>query len=367
MAFNRRDWLKTALLGTTAFALSPLDILANEVPNFDKIIKGNPIRLCFNENPFGVSPKAIQAMQANLGDASKYDFGLMNKLKEKLSSLYQLQPENFLVTAGSSMVLELVAYFTSINKGHIIYPEPSFTIFSGISEFLGMKKTVLSLDENKKIDLQAMKRAIKKNTKLIYICNPNNPTGDLLSREEIIDFINSIPEDILVLLDEAYIEFSGQASLIDHVGKYKNLIIARTFSKIYGLAGARLGYAVAHPDLLKQISKLQSWAGGEVSIVTTAAGMAALDDLNFKRKVIDSNQKVKEYVTGEFKKNGVKYIQSASNFLYFSLNEYQNDYFERLKINNILGGKTYEEKGKWTRISLGTEDDMKKYVSAIFG
>ena len=367
MNINRRDWLKTAFLGSAALTLSPLEFLANETPNFNELKNSNEtIRLCFNENPFGTSPKALEAMQKSLSLSSRYDFKLADVLCEKIAGNNNVKKENILVSAGSSFLLELITKYVSLDKGHIIIPDPSFTIFAPIAEFLGMSKSVIPLNDKKKIDLEKMKNSIQKDTKLIYICNPNNPTGDLLSRQEIENFIKSIPDNIIILVDEAYIEFTTQKSLSDLVDVYKNLIVTRTFSKLYGFAGARLGYAIGHPKMIENLKKLQNWSGAEISVVTMAGAIAALDDQVFITKVLDNNQKVKDFTISEFNIRGIKTIPSSANFVYFSLENYKSDYFKKLKEAKILGGKTYEEKGKWTRISLGTIEEMRKYFDVIF-
>ena len=366
MNINRRDWLKTAFLGSAALTLSPLEFLANETPNFNELKNSNEtIRLCFNENPFGTSPKALEAMQKSLSLSSRYDFKLADVLCEKIAGNNNVKKENILVSAGSSFLLELITKYVSLDKGHIIIPDPSFTIFAPIAEFLGMSKSVIELNDKKKIDLEKMKNSIQKDTKLIYICNPNNPTGDLLSRQEIENFIKSIPDNIIVLVDEAYIEFTTQKSLSDLVDVYKNLIVTRTFSKLYGFAGARLGYAIGHPKMIENLKKLQSWSGAEISVVTMAGAIAAMDDQEFITKVLDNNKKVKDFTISEFNIRGIKTIPSSANFVYFSLENYKSDYFKKLKEAKILGGKTYEEKGKWTRISLGTIEEMRKYFDVI--
>lgn len=366
MNINRRDWLKTAFLGSAALTLSPLEFLANETPNFNELKNSNEtIRLCFNENPFGTSPKALEAMQKSLSLSSRYDFKLADVLCEKIAGNNNVKKENILVSAGSSFLLELITKYVSLDKGHIIIPDPSFTIFAPIAEFLGMSKSVIALNDKKKIDLVKMKSSIQKDTKLIYICNPNNPTGDLLSRHEIENFIKSIPDNIIILVDEAYIEFTTQKSLSDLVDVYKNLIVTRTFSKLYGFAGARLGYAIGHPKMIENLKKLQSWSGAEISVVTMAGAIAAMDDQEFITKVLDNNKKVKDFTISEFNIRGIKTIPSSANFVYFSLENYKSDYFKKLKEAKILGGKTYVEKGKWTRISLGTIEEMRKYFDVI--
>jgi len=366
MSINRRDWLKTALLGSAAVTFSPLEFLAKSTPNFSELRNdGQTIRLCFNENPFGVSPKALEAMQKSLSLSSMYDFKFADVLCEKLAEKNQLKKENILVSAGSSFLLELITKYVSLDKGHIIIPDPSFTIFEPIAEFLGMSKSVIPLNDKKKIDLEKMKNSVRKDTKLIYICNPNNPTGDLLLRKEIEAFIRSIPDNITILIDEAYIEFTNQKSLGDLVNQHKNLIVTRTFSKLYGFAGARLGYAIGHPKMIENLKKLQSWSGAEISVTTMAGAIAAIEDQEFISKVLDNNQKVKDFTVSEFQKRGIKTIPSAANFVYFSLENYKDNYFKKLKNAKILGGKTYEQSGKWTRISLGTMEEMERYFNVI--
>jgi len=366
MTTNRRDWLKTAILGGTALVFSPLEILAKEIPNYKEISQNaDVIRLCFNENPFGTSPKALEAMQKSLGFSSMYDFRFADILCEKLAEKNGLKKENILVSAGSSFLLELITKYVSLDKGHFIIPNPSFTIFEPIAGFLGMSKSVIPLTGQKKIDLEAMRKSIRKDTKLIYICNPNNPTGDLLSRQEIESFIQSIPDSITILIDEAYIEFTNQKSLGDLVNQYNNLVVTRTFSKLYGFAGARLGYAIGHTKMIENLKKLQSWSGAEISVVTMAGAIAAMEDEIFISKVLDNNQKSKDFTISEFRKRGIKTIPSSANFVYFSLDNYKGDYFKKLKDAKILGGKTYEEKGKWTRISLGTMEEMRNYFEVI--
>lgn len=366
MSINRRDWLKTAFLGSAALTISPLEFLAKNTPDFHELKNDDKtIRLCFNENPFGVSPKALEAMQKSLSLSSMYDFKFADTLSAKLAEKNQLEQKNILVAAGSSFLLELIIKYVSLNKGHFIIPDPSFTIFEPIGEFLGMSKTVVPLNEQKRIDLDTMRSSIRKDTKLIYICNPNNPTGDLLLRTEIESFIKYVPDNITILVDEAYIEFTNQKSLSDLVNTYKNLVVTRTFSKLYGFAGARLGYAIGNPILIKELKKLQSWSGAEISVTTMAGAIAAVEDQEFISKVLDNNQKVKDFTMSEFQKRGIKTISSTANFVYFSLDNYKDNYFKKLKDAKILGGKTYEQNGKWTRISLGMMEEMKVYFGAI--
>ena len=341
--------------------------MARQTPNYPTLFKYlDTTRLCFNENPFGVSPMAIQVMQENLSLSSMYDFKFGNVLAEKIASNNQLKLENVLVAAGSSYLLELIIKYVAGEKGSFITPNPSFTLFAEIGKYLGMSEIMVPLNAEKKIDLQQMKFSIKNDTRLIYICNPNNPTGHFISRFDMEAFINMIPSHIIILVDEAYIEFTKEKSLSDLVVKYPNLIITRTFSKLFGFAGARLGYALGNKNLIDKLKKLETWTGSSISSVTMAGGIAALEDETFINKVLENNSKAKEYLYSEFDKRGIKYIRSAANFVYFSLDNYKGDYFAKLKEAKILASKTYEEKGKWTRVSIGTLEQMQYFISSIF-
>ena len=170
---------------------------------------------------------------------------------------------------------------------------------------------------------------------------------------------------MIVLVDEAYIEFTKQESLSDLVVENKNLIIAKTFSKMYGLAGGRIGYAVANEYTINVISQLQSWPNGSVSIVSVAGALASLKDEGFKEEVYVRNEKVKKYTIENLKLLNIKCIPSNTNFIYFSLSNYKKDFFRQLEKNNIVGTKIYEENGKWSRITIGTMQEMEKFIDAL--
>ena len=210
-----------------------------------------------------------------------------------------------------------------------------------------------------------MLKAIKPDTKLIYVCNPNNPTGTICDRNKLIKFITEATKKAVVLVDEAYIDFTDQQSLSSLVIENRNLIVARTFSKIYGLAGARIGYAIANTKTLEQLSELQSWVNGSISVPSTAAALASLKDEKFVSETYSLNQKARQFTTEQLEKLNLVCIPSYSNFIYFSLTNYKKDFFQQLKTNNIIGTKIYEEQGKWTRITVGTMQEMQKFISAI--
>jgi histidinol-phosphate aminotransferase len=230
---------------------------------------------------------------------------------------------------------------------------------------LGLEKITVSLTANRQYNLLGMLEAIKPDTKLIYVCNPNNPTGAVCNREALVDFVKEATKKAIVLVDEAYLDFTDQQSLSGMVGDNKNLIIAKTFSKIYGLAGARVGYGLANAATIAQMSQLLSFANGCISVVSASGALAALKDEKFVRDTYYKNEQVRKYTMDWLQALNLTCIPSSTNFIYFSLANYQKNYFKLLKDNNIMGSNIYEEDGKWTRITIGKMEEMKKFISVI--
>ena len=253
----------------------------------------------------------------------------------------------------------------ALEKGNFILAEPTFNYWSERAEILGLKKIAVSLTADKKHNLPAMLQAITADTKLIYVCNPNNPTGTICDREELLTFIKEATKKTMVLVDEAYIDFTNQKSLSNLVAENKNLIIAKTFSKIYGLAGGRIGYALAQKATIDRLAQLQSWANGSVSVVSTAGALASLKDESFTNETKSLTEKARQYTIEQLEKLNIKCIPSNTNFIYFSLENYKKDYFKQLEIYKIIGTKIYEDSGKWSRITVGTIDEMQKFINAL--
>ena len=262
-------------------------------------------------------------------------------------------------------MLDLVSRLSALKKGSFIIADPSFNYWTDTAEKLGLAKIKVPLTADKKLNLDAMLKAIEPDTKLVYICNPNNPTGSICDRDQLVKFINEATKKTIVLVDEAYIDFTDQQSLSTLAIENKNLIIAKTFSKIYGLAGARIGYAIANVKTIEQLSELKSWSNGSISVASTVAALASLKDEKFVSETYSLNLKARQYTTEQLKKLNLVSIPSYTNFLYFSLTNYKKDFFEQLRINNIIGTKIYEEQGKWTRITIGTMQEMQKFIGAI--
>lgn len=366
MESTRRRWFKQIGLGVAGIGLANYQSLANPVNDIFNFSPGNlPVKLSSNENPYGPSPMARKAMMDHINSSNRYNWQLTSELMEILARKHSVTTDNILMGAGSTEILDLVARFAATQKGTLVIADPSYAYWTDTAERAGLTKITVPLTADKKIDLDAMLKAIRTDTRLIYICNPNNPTGTICNLNKLVDFISEASKKALVLVDEAYLDFTDQPSVSSLVLENKNLVVAKTFSKIYGLAGARIGYGIANETTIEQLSGLPSWANGSISVVSTAAALASVKDKNFVADTYSFNQKARQFTSEQLGKLQLTCIPSHTNFIYFSLANYKKDFFEQLKTNQIAGTKIYEEPGKWTRITVGTMGEMQQFIKAI--
>lgn len=368
MLSNRRIWLKQMGLGALSIGALRLDGFAENPSAYtfrNPAAGDHPIRLSSNENPYGPSPMARAAMSEYISASNRYSWELGPELIAALAQKNQLAAGHLMLGTGSTEVLDLASRLAALNKGSFIMSFPTYPFWSATLENLGLKKISIPLTADKKNDLSAMLNAIQPDTQLIYLCNPNNPTGTICKHDELVHFVQEASKKAWVLIDEAYIDFTSEPSLSYLVTENKKLVIARTFSKIYGLAGARIGYAMANPATIEQLSRMQSWPNGGISVVSAAAALASLKDEKFVKETHALNQKARSFTIEQMERLHIPCITSYTNFIYFSLVNHQQDFFAQLKQHNIAGTGIYEEQGKWSRITVGTLPEMQKLVNAI--
>lgn len=369
METNRRLWLKKIGIGIAGIGLTNFNSFASPLVSENLINSfendANLIFLRSNENPYGPSPLARKAFVDNANISNRYNWDVATQLISDLAIRNSVKDENILLGAGSTEILDLVAKFVSLGKGNYVIADPSYDYWTVTLDNFGLTKNKVPLTTDKKINLQAMLAAVNQDTKLVYICNPNNPTGTICEREALVEFVTKISQNTIVLIDEAYLDFTKQQSLSNIVNGHKNIIITKTFSKMYGLAGARIGYTIANKTIIDSLVNLQSNTNNSVSILSKLAAMASLKDDKFVSNCYLLNENVRQYTINELKKLNCECISSNTNFIYFSLAKYNKDYFKQLEDNNIEGGRIYEEQGKWTRITVGKMDEMKKFIKAI--
>ncbi len=362
---SRRDWFRKTGLAALGLSLAPLKGFALKDVDMPVITGDTPVRLSSNENPYGPPMASRTAMAAAVNGSNRYSWSQTSQLAAAIAKKNGLSEDNVLLSAGSIEMLDIAGRLAVKAKGSIVIADNTFSYWTGAAMQLGAEIIEVPLTAAKKVDLDATLKAMRPNTRLVYICNPNNPTGTLLKAADLINFIKEASRKAIVLVDEAYIEFTNETSMATLVKDNKNVIVTRTFSKIYGLAGARVGYALAHADTIKEMDRMQAYVLGGVSAVSGAGALAALDDTAFVAKTKTLNEAAKSYTIREMEKLGISCIPSSTNFLYFSLANYKKDFFKQLENNAIEGTDIFEEDGKWSRITIGTMEDMQKLIKAI--
>ena len=321
------------------------------------------VKLASNENPLGMSPKAKVAMEIAIATLERYpdDF----ELKSAVASHNGLGAERVVLGNGSNDVLDLIARVFLTAGRSAIYSQHAFAVYSLASLSAGAELIAVPA-KNFGHDLDAMRQAIRPDTRLIWIANPNNPTGTFLPYPELKAFMQAVPADVVVVLDEAYNEYIPPAERIDTtvwLAEFPNLVITRTFSKIYGLAGLRIGYALAASEIADLMNRVRQ--PFNCNNLALAAATAALDDHEFVARSYALNRAGMEQILEGFKRFGFSHIPSCGNFLTFKVGDAGMLNQKLLKQGVIvrpLGGYGMAE---WLRVTSGTEAENQRFLDAI--
>lgn len=272
------------------------------------------VKLASNENPWGPSPRALESLKASIQEVHRYPDQAASELRAALAERYRLKTENIIVGNGSEGIMGYIVRAFLHEDDEALTAAATFTGFPILCQSRGIRPIAVPLRDYC-FDLEAISQHISPRTKLIYLCNPNNPTGTFFSRRAFDRFMQSVPARVLVLLDEAYFEFA--ADLKDYPDsmdyRHDNVITLRTFSKAYGLAGLRIGYGFGHPDLIANLWKVK--LPFEPGLTSQRAGVAALEDEEFLRHTLFYNQQGLDLYTRELTQLGVQWIPSATNFI----------------------------------------------------
>ncbi|MCD6012257.1 MAG: aminotransferase [Flavipsychrobacter sp.] len=368
METTRRKWLTQA--GVLFLGAGLAGLRAKASPVIEPVYflpepDDGPIRLSSNENPYGPSPMARAAMAESVSISNRYQWQMVRDLISAIAVKNNVANENVLIGAGSTQIIDTVIQLAALQKGNFILAEPTFNRWTSAAERCGIQKMLVQVTEDKRHDLTAMINAIKPDTRMVYICNPNNPTGTICKYDALVAFVKEATKKTLVIVDEAYLDYTNETSLSSLLTENVNLIVVKTFSKIYGLAGARIGYALAHAKTIERLGQLQSGVNVGVSAASLAGAIASLKDTDFVKESYLQNEKTRAYTIQQLERLNIPCIPSYTNFIYFSLQNYTKDFFDQLKRNNIEGTHIYEENGKWSRITVGTMQEMKRLISAI--
>lgn len=324
------------------------------------------IKLASNENPLGASPKALEAIVASLGTLPEYPNAGWD-LRHLLADRFVIRPENVICGSGSeSIISTAMKTFLDVND-EMITSEGTFVGFQVLAHASGRKTHYTPL-RNYRFDLDAMATRINERTKIIYVANPNNPTGTAVSTNELERFMERVPESVLVLLDEAYFEYAeGWPDFPDSMHyRWDNVLTLRTFSKAYGLAGIRIGYGMAHSDIIGKLMKVK--LPFEPSTPAAAAGVAALGDEEFLHQTVDLNRESLRYFHEEFDRLGLRFAPSLANFVMIDFRDTETAM--RIYTGLIKRGIITRPLGPFglphcLRISTGTMEQNRKCVEAL--
>ncbi|MBU4251875.1 MAG: histidinol-phosphate transaminase [Candidatus Omnitrophica bacterium] len=324
------------------------------------------IKLASNENPLGPSPKALSAIKRSLSGVNRYPDAQGYYLKKRLAKFLGLSPENFVLGNGSDELIDvLIKTFMEADE-NIVTSEGTFLEYEIIAQVNDRKVKKAPL-RYFKYDLGAMLKLVDKKTKLIFIANPNNPTGTYVTKYEIAEFIDALPEGVVVVFDEAYgafIDVDDYPDSLSYLRKKKKIIILRTFSKAYGLAGLRLGYAIAAPELVTYMERIRQ--PFNVNLLAQVAGLAALGDNDFLKKTRRLILEGKDFIYRELAKMGLSYVLSVANFILVDTGKDGREVFKSMLKSGVIV-RDMEQYGlrNFIRVTIGTQKENKKFLRVL--
>ena len=365
----RREWLKRSSLAALGLGFSLHSIAGEDYLPRNWGSEKGILNLGSNENPYGLSPLARQAIMDMIGYGNRYPFNVarLQSFKKDLGSFYGLKEDHLLITAGSGEALAMLA--RHFNKGNIVTANPTFGILPNTARKIGTEVIEIPLNYDKVHDLPAMLSAINDKTQLVYLVNPANPTGTMLKPSIIKGFCEEASKKAVVVVDEAYIDFldaPDNESMVQLIEYNPRIIIVRTFSKVFGMAGMRVGFIMAHPDMIKQLEP-NFFASSQLAVSTIAqsAAMECLKDLSHCKMSKQKNAEARNYAMVELKKMNLRAIPSYTNFIFFSLGNYPGDFAQDMMKKNVaLRSNTYPD-GKWCRLSIGTLEEMQQFFKIM--
>jgi histidinol-phosphate aminotransferase len=327
-------------------------------------IKG-AVKLASNENPLGPSPKAVAAIKRHLTQINRYPIGDCFYLRMALAAKLRVKPKELIFGNGSDELIVL-ATKAFIEKGdEVIIARPTFLIYEIASLIAGARIKFAPL-KNFRYDLPAMKKMIGPKTKIVFLANPDNPTGSYVTKAELKQFLQGLPKNLLIFLDEAYFELVEEKDYPNGLRYFRsrNLIVGRTFSKAYGLSGLRIGYALAKPYLIECMEKVRE--PFNVNRLAQVAAEAALKDKSFLARYRRLLRREKRYLYQEFEKLGLPYLKSATNFIVFKLKKDARPLYERLLRKGVIVREMSGWKLKnFIRVTIGKAKENRKFIQAL--
>ncbi len=382
---NRRQWLISTGLAAGSSVLAPSLLPGLAAPRtsprqhasyHDALLEmeaeataarraAGPVRLSANENPFGMSPKAKAAVLAGWGEHSLYGLQSAGVLRAVFAKHVGVDPSNILITQGSSETLAVAALAFGLPGREVVTAWPTFEGLPRYAESIGATVHKVPLDANLGHDFAAMDTRITGAVNLVFVCNPNNPSSTIADNRTVRSFVSSAQHRAVVLVDEAYHDFvddRSYSSMVDLVLKGENVIISRTASKVHGLAGLRVGFAIARPDI---VQRMQPFMTGNPNGFGMQAAAASIEDTEYQAFVKQRNREGRALLTSTLTAMGKRVAPSQANFVYFDTGMPVERVQASLRAKGFLVGRAFPPYTTWCRVSIGTPDDMTGLVAAL--
>ncbi len=321
------------------------------------------IKVASNENPLGPSPKAVEAMKEAAEGVNIYPDGGGYKLRTAIAEKVGLQRENVVLGNGSNEIIELIGH-GFLNPGdNVVAAEHAFVVYKLMATLFGAE-TIEVPDPDFVHDLDAMAAAITPETKKVFIANPNNPTGTMVGQDGIERFMDQVPDHVMVIFDEAYYEFLHEPpDTLRYVSEGRNVVIMRTFSKIQGLAGLRIGYGLTTPEIASVLQKCRQ--PFNTNAIAQAGAIAGLLDIEHQQRTCDLNDEGLEYLQGAFKEMGLEYVPSVANFVLVKVGDGDAVFDLMLKQGVIIRAMRGYKLPEWVRISVGTMEQNERCIATL--
>lgn len=372
---NRRSFLKSGVLaglagvagGPSLTACAAWQDAAPE-PAAPEPAAAGPLRLNSNENPLGLSPAARQAVLDALPQANRYPFAAAQQLVEKLARRLDVDPEQVVLGNGSTELLQMAIQASASPGAPLVVADPTFEDVLDYRQTFAYRVEKVPLDESYAHDIAAMRRIVDRSQRpaVVYLCNPNNPTATLTPSTEIDRFIANAPQTVFFIVDEAYFEYveePNHRSALRWVYDQPNVVVTRTFSKIYGMAGLRLGYGIAHPDTAQ---RLREWSAfTNANQLALAAALVALDDEEHMARSRQVRKAALDIVTACLDELGLEHLPSHTNFVMHRIRGDLGEYRRRMEEHGFLVGRPFPPMLEYNRLSLGLPREMERFADTL--
>ena len=369
---SRREWFKSSI-GLGGLMMTPSILTAEEIKKYNPRPLSDIVKLSSNENPYGTSERVRNAIINSFEDACRYPYEYILKLQNILAKKHNVSNESIVITGGSNEALRVTGLAIADQGGEIVAGQPTYLALMSYAEAWGGNINWIPVDSNKGYDLGEIEKNINENTKMVFIANPNNPTGTLLEKSSLSKFCERASEKTLVFCDEAYYDYINEPDYpsMDYlVRQEKDIIVSRTFSKVYGMAGLRIGYMVLKPQLADKLFGEYSPYGrnkimAQTNVLAVSAAIEALKDKDFYTFSLKKANQEKDKIYKLLDYLDLKYVESSTNFVFFESKKHIDILSKEMLDKGVRVGRPFPPFYDWCRISTGTSQEVDRFVSAM--